>query len=89
MRCVSAEVLTQQLSVGVSPLLISILMDLTVSFQSRVFIYFRYYFFPFFFCILLGDTCCHVFQPLAKKVLGHLMEAGGGGGGVTNVMFFL
>ena len=38
MRCVSAAALTQQLSVGVSRLLISILMDPTVSFQSTVFI---------------------------------------------------
>lgn len=41
-----------------------------------------------FFGILLGYTCCHVFQPLAKAVVGHLME-GREGMGVTNVKFFL
>jgi len=39
-----------------------------------------------FFGILLGYTCCHVFQPLANKVVGHLMK---GGGEVTNLKFFL
>ena len=83
MRCVSAAALTQQLSVGVSPLLISILMDLTVSFQSTVFIcLFMSLIVSLlsFFGFLLGYTCCHVFQSLAKMVVGHLMEGGGGGG---------
>lgn len=85
MRCVSAAALTQQLSVGVSPLLISILMDLTVSFQRTVFIIFFFMSliisFLSFFGILLGYTCCHVFQPLTKAVVGHLMEGRGGDGG--------
>ena len=49
-----------------------------------LFIYVTHYFFPFFFGILLGYTCHHVFQPLAKRVVGYLMEAG-----ATNVKFFL
>lgn len=77
MRCVSAAVLTQQLSVGVSRLLISILMDLTVSFQSTVFI-----------CLFMSLIISFLsFLAFCKKGGGALN--GGGGGGVTNVMFFL
>ena len=71
--------LTQQLSVGVSRLLISILMDPTVSFQSTVFI-----------CLFMSLIVSFLsfFWHFAKKVVEHLMEGGGGGGSLTSCFSF-